>query len=147
MTLSGSSRAQHDPAMVKAFLSPHADRLYAILRIVAGFLFATHGAQKLFGILGGHVPPFGSQLWIGGVIELATGLCIMLGLLTSWAAFLASGTMAVAYVQFHWQLRFDENFFPAVNKGEPALINAFLFLYIAARGAGPWSIDGARHRS
>lgn len=69
-----------------------------------------------------------------------------IGLLTPYAAFLASGTMAVAYVQFHWKMQFDANFFPVVNQGELALLYAFLFLFIACRGAGILSVDRARAR-
>ena len=117
---------------------------YALMRIVLGLLFAVHGAQKLFGILGNDGATFGTQIWIGGVIELVTGLLIAGGLFTSLAAFLASGTMAVAYIQFHWQLRFDEAFFPQVNKGELAVVYCFAFLFIACRGAGIWSLGTRR---
>lgn len=130
--------------MLDKLLSPRADLAYTALRVVAGLAFAFHGVQKLFGVLSEHQPPMGSQLWIGGVIELVCGLAIALGVLTRWAAFLASGTMAVAYIQFHWQLAFDAKFFPAVNKGELALLYCFLFLYIACRGGGPYSIDRGR---
>jgi putative oxidoreductase len=127
-----------------AVLHPFADRAYALLRIVSGVLFAFHGVQKVFGVLTDRQPPVGSQLWIGGVIELVTGLAIAVGFRTTWAAFLASGTMAVAYVQFHWKGALDAGFFPAVNRGETALLYAFLFLHVACRGAGPWSVDGRR---
>lgn len=117
-------------------LSPHADLAYAVLRIAAGVLFAFHGAQKLFGWF---LPPgitieFGSQIWIGAVIELVTGILIAANVKTRWAAFLASGTMAVAYIQFHWKLAFGAQLLPAVNGGEPALLFSLLFLYIACRG-------------
>jgi len=88
----------------------------------------------------------GSQMWFGGIIELVTGLAIAAGAFTSWAAFLASGTMAVAYVQFHWKLQFGAQFFPAVNQGELALLYSFLFLYIACRGGGRWSFEGRSDR-
>jgi putative oxidoreductase len=116
---------------------------YAVLRIVTGLLFSVHGFQKVLGWFGAQgQPPVGSQVWIGGVIELACGLLIALGLLTRPAAFLASGTMAVAYFQFHWKLA-TENFawIPVVNKGELAVVYCFLFLFMAARGAGPASLD------
>jgi len=130
--------------MLTRLLAPRTDAAYALLRVVAGLLFAAHGAQKLFGVLGGSVQPALSQLWFGAVIELACGLLIAAGFLTSWAAFLASGTMAVAYTQFHWKLAFGAGFFPAVNKGELALLYAFLFLFVACRGGGRYSLDGAR---
>jgi putative oxidoreductase len=77
------------------------------------------------------------------VLELVCGAAIALGLFTSLAAFLASGMMAVAYCQFHWQFRVDANFFPAINQGEPALLYSFLFLYIACKGGGYYSLGGA----
>lgn len=127
--------------MIPKLLAPHAERVYALLRMVSGFTFACHGAQKLFGVLGGEPPPIGSQIWIGGVIEFLAGSAIALGLLASWAAFLASGTMAVAYFQFHWKFQLGSMFFPAVNQGELAVVYCFLFLFIACKGSGIWSID------
>ncbi len=125
--------------MLDRLLAPHASRAYMALRIVSGLLFAFHGVQKIFGVFGGTSPDVGSQLWIGGLIELVTGLLIALGIGTRVAAFLASGTMAVAYFQFHWKFQFDDNFFPAVNGGELAVVYCFVFLYIACRGAGAGS--------
>ncbi len=122
-------------------LAKHAESVYALMRIVAGFLFAFHGAQKVLGILSEFQPPIGSQLWIGGVIELVGGLAIMLGVGTRWAAFICSGEMAVAYFQFHWKFQVGPQIFPAINKGELAVLYCFLFLYIACRGAGKWSLD------
>jgi putative oxidoreductase len=127
--------------MLSKFLAPRTDAVYAAMRIVVGLLFAFHGMQKLFGVLSEHQPAVGSQLWIGGIIELVAGLLIALGFFTVWAAFLASGTMAVAYVQFHWKFSFGSDFFPTINRGELALVYAFVFLYIACRGAGIASID------
>lgn len=126
--------------MLKRVLKPHTEKSFLLLRGVAGLMFAVHGMQKLFGILTKSQPEIGSQLWIGGIIELVTGLSIALGVLTRPAAFLASGTMAVAYVQFHWKLQLGPNFFPAVNKGELALLYACLFLYVACRGGGKWAL-------
>jgi putative oxidoreductase len=121
-------------------LAPYAPAAYTLLRVFAGLLFAFHGAQKLFNWYMPFEIPVGSQVWIGGIIELVTGLAIAAGVRTTWAAFLASGTMAVAYIQFHWRFDFGDKFLPAVNQGEPALINALLFLYIACRGGRPlWS--------
>ena len=114
---------------------------YAVLRIVSGLLFAYHGAEKLFGIFGAKTVEVGSQIWFGGLIELVAGLMIAGGVFTVWAAFIASGTMAVAYLQFHWKGAFDSRFFPRVNGGELAVIYSFLFLYIACRGPGRWSFD------
>ena len=130
--------------MLARVLAPHTDKAYAALRIVAGLMFSVHGMQKLFGVLTDSTPPVGSQLWIGGVVELVTGLAIAVGLLTTWAALLASGQMAVAYLQFHWRFAFDQQFFPVVNQGELALLYAFVFLFVACRGAGPASVDAGR---
>lgn len=127
--------------MLQRLLAPHSGRAYALLRIVTGLLFAFHGAQKIFGVLIDHQPEIGSQKWIGGLIELTAGFLIAGGLYTRWAAFLASGTMAVAYMQFHWKLDMGAAFFPAINRGELALIYAFVFLYIASQGPGVWSLD------
>lgn len=127
--------------MLARILGPKTDVVYTLVRIVAGLMFGFHGLQKIFGLWSDFQPPFGSQLWVGGVIELVTGAAIALGAFTTWAAFLASGEMAVAYVQFHWKLALGANFFPGVNKGELALLYAVLFLFIACRGAGPWSLD------
>lgn len=127
--------------MLERLLEPKSEAAFVLLRVVAGLMFAFHGVQKLFGVLSEFQPPVGSQVWIGGVIELVAGLAIAGGLFTTWAAFLASGTMAVAYTQFHWKLAFGAGFFPAVNKGELALLYSVLFLYVACRGAGPLSVD------
>lgn len=104
-------------------------------------MFSFHGMQKILGIYSDFQPSPGSQLWFGGIIELVTGLAIAAGAGTTFAAFLASGTMAVAYLQFHWKLDFGTQFFPTINKGELALLYSFLFLFIACRGGGRWSVD------
>lgn len=127
--------------MLPALLSPRSEAAFTLLRVVSGLMFGFHGMQKVLGIASEFSPPVGSQLWIGGVIELITGPLIALGLFTPYAAFLASGTMAVAYLQFHWKGALDVNFWPAANKGELALLYAVLFLYVACRGAGRYSVD------
>ena len=115
---------------------------YAALRILTGALLAFHGAQKLFGLFAKKAgPELFSQMWFGGVIELVGGLFIALGLFTRPAAFLASGTMAVAYIQFHWKGAFGSQFFPIVNGGELALTFCFVFLVFAVKGAGEVSLD------
>ncbi len=123
------------------WLSRYSDHAYALLRIMAGFMFAFHGVQKVLGILSEFQPAVGSQIWIGGVIELVCGLLIMIGLQTRWAAFLASGEMAVAYFQFHWKFQMGAQFFPAINKGELAALYCFVFLLFACRGGVKWSVD------
>ena len=124
-------------------LAKYESQAYALMRIVAGFMFLFHGAQKVLGMLAEMQPAIGSQLWIGGVIELVGGLAIMLGLRTRWAAFICSGEMAVAYFQFHWKFQMGPAFFPGVNKGELAVLYCFVFLLIACKGAGIWSLDTA----
>lgn len=127
--------------MIERLLRPYESSAYVLLRIVSGLALSFHGIQKIFGVLTTHQPEVGSQLWIGGVLELVCGPLVALGLFTSWAAFLASGMMAVAYVQFHWKWQLDSGFLPAINEGELALIYAFVFLFIATRGADKWSLD------
>ena len=123
------------------WLARFSDQAYALLRIAAGFMFSFHGAQKILGLFTEQQPPIGSQVWIGGLIELVGGLLIMLGYQTRLAAFLCSGMMAVAYFQFHWKLQTGPEFFPAVNKGELAALYCFLFLFVACRGGVKWCVD------
>jgi putative oxidoreductase len=120
---------------------------YAALRIVSGFMFACHGAQKLFALWGGHQPAMWTQVWFSGVIELVCGILIALGLFTRLAALLASGEMAVAYFQFHWKLTMDNNMFlPINNKGELAALYCFVFFLFALSGPGAPSLDARRGR-
>ena len=126
----------------------------AALRIVAGLMFACHGANKLLGWpppAPPHAIPMWSQLWVGGLIEIVCGLLIAFGLLTRLAAFVASGTMAVAYFQFNWQVQepgamANWKFLPIINQGELAVLYCFVFLVFAVNGAGAFSIDGRRNR-
>lgn len=133
---------------MKKFLGSYEDQTYALMRIVVGFLFLCHGAQKVLGLIGGMdgegaTAGLMSQIWIAGAIELIGGLAIMLGVLTSWAAFLSSGLMAVAYFMAHQ----PSGALPIQNRGELAVVYAFVFLYIAARGAGIWSLGGKFRKS
>jgi putative oxidoreductase len=121
---------------MQRFLGRYSEIAYTLLRVVAGLLFAVHGAQKLFGVLGGQKMPLASLFGLAGVIELVGGLLIAIGLFTSWAAFIASGEMAVAYFMVHAK----QGFWPVLNKGELAVVYCFLFLYIACRGGGRWSV-------
>ena len=118
--------------------SPHA---YALMRIVVGLLFLCHGLSKLVHF---PVPPPGGVppllIYTAGPIELVCGTLVALGLFTRWAAFLASGEMAVAYFMAH----FPRGFFPIANGGELAVLYCFAFLFISAYGAGNWSVDGLR---
>lgn len=128
------------------FLERYADLTYALFRIMFGLLFASHGAQKLFGMFGGidgqggKMGPEGGLGYAAGWIELITGLMIALGLFAGIAAFIASGTMAVAYFMAHA----SGGFWPTVNGGEPAVMYCFAFLYMAARGSGRFSVDAMR---
>jgi putative oxidoreductase len=115
---------------------------YAAMRLVVGALFACHGAQKLFGVLGGTKMTGNSFMLAAGVIEFGCGILIAIGLATSIAAFLASGEMAVGYFKSHA----PHGFWPIQNKGELAVAYCFVFLFIAAHGAGLLSLDGARGR-
>ncbi|MGH7871930.1 MAG: DoxX family protein [Candidatus Binatia bacterium] len=124
---------------VLANFAPHA---YAILRIIAGLLFVCHAAQKVFGLFGGidgAPAPALSMFWIAGVLELVLGALITLGFVAGYAAFIASGEMAVAYLIGH----FPQGFSPLQNGGEPAVLFCVIFLYMATQGAGIWSIDAA----
>jgi putative oxidoreductase len=106
-------------------------------------MFALHGVQKLLGWLSTKPrPAFGSQLWVGGVIELVGGILIAVGLFTRPAAFVSAGTMAVAYFQYHWKFELgDFRWLPLVNKGELAALYCFVFLFIATRGPGLLALD------
>ncbi len=122
------------------------DLAFTLLRVVAGFMFTLHGTAKLFGWLATSTAQAWTQKWYGGVIELVCGVLIALGLFTRPAAFLASGTMAVAYIQFHWDFQLGAKFFPIGGKGggnggELAALYCFLFLWFSVRGAGPYSLD------
>lgn len=123
------------------WLAKYADHAYALLRIVTGFMFSFHGAQKILGLLVEVQPPVGSQLWFGGIIELVGGLAVLLGFQTRVAAFICSGQMAVAYFQFHWKFQIGPALFPAINKGELAVLYCFVFLLIACRGGIKWCLD------
>jgi putative oxidoreductase len=118
------------------------DSLYCLLRFVAGILFACHGAQKLFGVLGGQKVTGNTLMTVAGAIEFFGGILIALGLLTSIAAFLASGEMAVAYFKAHA----PQGFWPIENQGELAVLYCFLFLFMAAYGSGAISLDRAIFR-
>lgn len=127
-------------------LGSYEGALFALLRIVAGFLFFSHGIQKLFGALGGFPPGQGravdlfSKYGLAGIIETVSGLLILVGLFGSLAAFIASGEMAFAYFIAHA----PRGRLPIQNGGELAVVLCFAFLYIASQGAGRLSADAAR---
>jgi putative oxidoreductase len=122
---------------MERFLGKYSRYLYAILRIIAGLMFAMHGSQKLLGWPTAGPPHLTTLLQAAGVIELVCGLMIALGLFAGYAAFLAAGEMAFAYFIQHN----PRGFFPIVNQGELAVLNCFLYLYIASQGSGTWSVD------
>ena len=120
-------------------LGGYSGPIFAALRFVSGALFACHGAQKLFGALGGQQMTANPMMLVAGIIELGGGLLIAIGLLTGIAAFISSGEMAVAYFMAHA----PNGFWPIVNHGELAVVYCFLFLFIAAHGPGTYSVDHA----
>lgn len=123
-------------------LGRYSDEVYALLRMVVGFLFACHGMQKYFGWFGplpGEMPE--ALRWGAGAIELGGGLLVATGLWASWAAFVCSGMMAFAYFLAHHAVGAP---LPIQNHGELATLYAWVFLYIATRGAGRWSVDALR---
>ena len=123
------------------FMSKHSAQTYALLRVVAGFLFLWHGVQKVFGFPGsssGGAPVY--ITYIAGPIELLGGLLVMIGLFTRPAAFLCSGLMAFAY----WMSHGTKALLPIENRGELAALYCFLFLFISAYGPGICSLDGRK---
>ena len=121
---------------MERWLGRYSEAVYGILRIVIGGLFACHGAQKLFGAFGGQVMISNPLMAFGGVIEFFGGLLICIGLFAGFAAFLASGMMAVAYFMAHA----SGGFWPILNHGELAVVYCFIFLYIASKGSGRVSV-------
>ena len=129
-----------------AWLSSWQPQLHAILRIVTGLIFLEHGTQKFLsfppGKMAGMGLAFNNPGAYAGIVELLCGLLVAIGLFTRPAAFLASGTMAVAY----WYAHAPQNPFPVNNMGDAAILYCFVFLYFTATGAGIWSADAARFR-
>src|SRR5579859_488904 len=122
------------------FLERWEPQLLSIFRIMVGLLFLEHGMAKLLGFP--HVPMFDglnlmSMIGVSAVLELVGGLLLTIGLFTGITAFILSGEMAVAYFTAH----FPHGFFPILNQGELAIVYCFAFLYLAAAGPGPWSVD------
>lgn len=120
-----------------------APRLLSILRIVAALLFLEHGTSKLLHFPpGGMNPPAGSLEWIAGWFELIGGALLTIGLFSRTVAFILAGEMAIGY----WMVHAPTSFFPLLNHGEAAILYCFVFLYLAAAGPGPWSVDAALNR-
>ena len=123
-----------------------APRLLSVLRIMTGLLFLAHGTQKLLGFPprsgGGNAPDLLSMIGAAGLLELIGGVLIILGLFTRPVAFILSGQMAVAYFIAHA----PRSPFPTLNGGDAAILFCFVFLYLAAAGPGPWSVDAQRRR-
>ena|SRR5665213_677445 len=120
------------------FLSKYSPQILGVLRIVAGLLFLEHGLMKIVGFpapMGaGALPP---MIMVAGVIELVGGALIALGLFSRYAAFFASGEMAVAYFMVHMQ----RGLYPALNGGDAAILFCFIFLYLSAAGPGAFAIN------
>jgi putative oxidoreductase len=127
-------------------LAAYAPTMQGVLRIMAGLLFLAHGTQKFLsfpaGEMAGYGWTFASAGAFAGVIELVTGALIALGLFTRPAAFLASGTMAVAYFMAHA----SQNFWPINNGGDAAILYCFVFLYLVFAGPGALSLDSRLRR-
>jgi putative oxidoreductase len=123
---------------MERWLGRYSEVLYAVMRAVLGFLFACHGAQKLLGKFGGQGWPSEPMTLIAGIIELGGGILIAIGLWAGFAAFLASGLMAFAYFMVHAK----GGFWPILNRGELAVVYCFIFLYIASKGSGRYSVEG-----
>jgi putative oxidoreductase len=121
--------------------------LLSLLRMASGLLFLEHGTAKLFTFpatpMFAHPPHAFTLIWFAGLLEFAGGALISLGLFTRAAAFLLSGEMAIAY----WTVHAPQGFFPVLNMGEAAILFCFVFLYLSAAGAGPWSLDAALRKT
>lgn len=125
------------------FLGRYSEQAYALLRIVAGLLFLEHGAQKLLGFPEAFPMALNPMSTAAGTIELIGGALIAIGLFVRPAAFIASGMCAVGY----WMVHAGNSFYPIINGGELIALYSFLFLFVATRGAGIWSVDGALKKS
>ena len=129
-----------------AAIAAWAPRMLSVLRIVSGYMFLLHGTSKLFGMP--HAAMFDnlqlmSMTGVAGILELVGGVLLLLGAFTRPVAFVLSGEMAAAYFMVHA----PHGFWPIINKGELAVAYCFVFLYIAAHGAGAFSLDGMRRKT
>lgn len=126
------------------FLQPHTERLLSVLRIMSGLLLLQHGTTKILNFPTGPMndASLTSLSGIAGLFELVGGVLLVIGLFTRPAAFVLSGMTAAAYFIAHA----PRGFFPMLNGGELAALYCFVFLFIAAAGSGPWSVDAQRGR-
>lgn len=130
--------------MMNQALTPYEPLLLGILRIVAALVIFSYGTQKILGFPASQaVPPTGSLPWIAGLFELVAGFLVLVGFQARVAAFVLSGVMAFAYFLVHA----PQGFYPAQNGGVPAILFCFVFLYLAAAGAGPVSLDAALRKT
>jgi putative oxidoreductase len=118
-------------------IEKHSDKFYFAFRVLVGLLFAQHGLQKIFGLLGGNVAETFSLMWFAGIIELAGGILIAIGLLTRITALIAGVEMLVAFFKAHA----PQGLIPIMNKGELALLFFAAFLILMSKGAGKWGLD------
>ena len=124
------------------FLKPYTPQIRSILRIMSGLLILQHGTSKYLSFPPSQMSntPAMSMGGAAGILELVGGVLLVIGLFTRPVAFVLSGMCAVAYFYAHA----GRSFYPLLNGGELAALYSFVFLYLAAAGAGPWSIDAAR---
>lgn len=121
---------------------------HAVFRVAAGLLFAQHGAQKLFGLLGGFggTPGAKAQLMslmgLAGVLEFGGGLLIAVGLFTRPVAAIVACEMAFAYFTAH----FPQGLWPIQNGGELAFLFGVSWVYFATHGAGAFSADAMMNK-
>jgi putative oxidoreductase len=125
--------------MAAEILSKYKDQIYALMRIIVGFLFINHGIQKIGLISSGIILASNILLLLACIIETFAGLMMIIGWQTRWAAFISSGEMAVAYFKAHQ----PKGLLPITNRGELAVFYCFVFLFIAAYGSGIWSVDNS----
>ncbi len=129
--------------IIKNFLSKYTDHIYALMRIVIGILYFSHGIQKFIAMANSETPFTITLILLAGIIETVAGFMIIIGWQTEWAAFIASGQMAAAYFKAHAFTAL----LPIDNGGEKAIFYCFVFLFIAAYGAGIWSVDNASRKN
>lgn len=128
--------------MQLTFLRPWAPQILSFIRILTALSFMSHGLMKLAGWPAPFPYPMNGLLYVAAVLEVVGGVLLVLGLFSRPVAFLLSGEMAVAYFMAHA----SQGFFPVLNMGEAAMLYCFIFLYIAAAGPGPWSLDAMQKR-